>query len=117
MVVALRSELQNILYTMRFGKLEDAEKAIDTICSKYLKIAADGNQSIATTVTRFVLQMKSLFIDAAKVEYEYYLRKERMKEEQRALREQMKQEAEERKRLEEERKKVEKEEAKFLADI
>ena len=117
MVVALRSELQNILYTMRFGKLEDAEKAIDTICSKHLKIAADGNQSIATTVTRFVLQMKSLFIDAAKVEYEYYLRKERTKEEQRALREQMKQEAEERKRLEEERKKIEKEEAKFLAEI
>lgn len=117
MVVALRSELQNILYVMKFGKLEDAELAIVNICNKYIKIAGEGNQSIAPTISRFVLQMQSLFIDAAKVEYEYYLRKERMKEEQRALREQMRQEAEERKRLEEERKKVEKEESKFLAEI
>lgn len=117
MVVALRSELQNILYVMKFGKLEDAEESITAICDKYIKIAADGNQSIAPTITRFVLQMKSLFIDAAKVEYEYYLRKERMKEEQRALREQMRQEAEERKALEQQQKQIEKEESKYTTEM
>lgn len=117
MEVALRAEFQNVLFTMKFGKLEDAEKQLNDIADKYIKIAADGNQSIAPTITRFVQEMRSLFIDAAKIEYEYYLRKERMKEEQRALREQMKQEAEERKRLEEDRKKIEKEEAKYEAEM
>lgn len=117
MVVALRSELQNVLYTMRFGKLEDAEEQIADICDKYIKIAADGNQSIAPTVTRFVMETKALFLDAVKVEYEYYLRKERAKEEQKALREQMRLEAEERRKLEAEQKKIEAEEAKYNSEI
>lgn len=117
MVVALRSELQNVLYTMKFGKLSDAESAIDAIADKYIKIAADGNQSIAPTITKFVMQTRSLFVDAARIEYEYYMRKERAKEEQRALREKMREEAEERKRLEAERKKIEAEEEKFKAEI
>lgn len=113
MVVALRSELQNVLYTMKFGKLQDAENAISEITDKYIKIATDGNQTIASTITRFVVQTKSLFLDAAKVEYEYYLRQQRIKEEQKALREQMRQEAEERRRLEAEQKKIEAEESKY----
>lgn len=117
MVVALRSELQNVLHTMRFGKLEDAEEQITEICNKYIKIATDGNQSIAPTVTRFVTETKVLFLDAVKVEYEYYLRKERAKEEQKALREQMRLEMEERRRLEAEQKKIEAEEAKYTSEI
>lgn len=117
MVVALRSELQNVLYTMKFGKLEDAEAAISEIADKYIKIAADGNQSIAPTITKFVTQTKSLFIDAARVEYEYYMRRERIKEEQKALRDQMRQEAEERRRLEEEQKKIEQEESKYTNEM
>lgn len=117
MVVALRSELQNVLYVMKFGKLEDAENAISEICEKYIKITAEGNQSIAITITRFVVEMEYLFISAARVEYEYYLRKERMKEEQRALREQMRQEAEERKALEQQQKQIEKEESKYTAEM
>ena len=117
MVVALRSELQNVLYTMRFGKLEDAEAQINEICAKYIKIAADGNQSIAPTITRFVTETNSLFLDAVKVEYEYYLRKERIKEEQKSLREQMRQEAEEQRKLEEDKKKIATEEAKYNVEI
>ena len=117
MVVALRSELQNVLYTMKYGKLQDAEDMISEITDKYIKIAADGNQSIAPTIVRFVSQTKSLFLDAVRVEYEYYLRKERIKEEQKALREQMRQEAEEQRRLEEEKKKIEAEEAKYTDEM
>lgn len=117
MVIALRSELQNVLYTMKYGKFEDAEEEIEEIATKYLLIAADGNKSIAPTITRFVTETKHLFIEAAKVEYEYYLRKERAKEEQKALREQMRQEAEERKKLEEEQRKIEVEESKYTAEM
>ena len=49
--------------------------------------------------------------------YEYYIQKERIREEQQAIRNQMRQEAAERKILEEERKKIEQEEAKFLNEI
>jgi hypothetical protein len=117
MVLGLRAELQNVLYTMKFGKLEDAENAIIDIAEKYVKIASDGNQQIAPTIVKFVAQMNSLFIDAVRVEYEYYVRKERIKEEQKALREQMRQEAEERKRLEAERKKIEAEESKYETEM
>ena len=117
MVLALRAELQNVMTTMKYGRLEDSELAIKTICNKYIKIAADGNQTIAPTVTKFITQIESLFIDAVKTEYEYYVRKERAKEEQRAIREQMRQEAEERKRLEEERKKIEAEESKYAKEM
>lgn len=117
MVLGLRSELQNVLYTMKFGKLDDAERDIEDIAEKYIKIASDGNQSIAPTVVKFVSQAKSLFIDAVRVEYEYYVRSERIKEEQRALREQMRQEAEERRRLEAEQKKIEAEESKYETEM
>lgn len=116
-VVALRSELQNVLYTMKYGKLEEAENAISEIADKYMVIATDGNQSIAPTLVRFITEAKSLFIDAARVEYEYYIRRERMKEEQKALRDKMRQEAEERRRLEEEKKKLAAEESKYTNEM
>lgn len=117
MIIALRSELQNVLYTMKFGRLEDAEESIKKICDKYIVIAAEGNQTIAVTLAKFIGETQSLFLDAVKVEYEYYLRKEKAKEEQRALREQMRQEAEERKILEAQKKKVEKEESKYVSEM
>lgn len=87
------------------------------MANKYQKIASDGNQSIAPTVTKFIGEIENLFIEAVKIEYEYYIKQERMKEEQRAIREQMKQEAAERKRLEEEQRKIEREEQKYKNEI
>lgn len=51
------------------------------------------------------------------IEYEYYVQRERAKEEQRAIRERMRQEAEERRALEAEKKKIEREESKFQGQI
>lgn len=117
MVIALEAELQNVLYNINFGKLDHAINNIKTITEKYLTIATDGNQSIAPTMKKFIGEMEYLFIEAIKIEYEYYVQKERIKEEQRAIREQMRQEAEERKQLEQQRKHVEKEEAKYKNEI
>ena len=117
MVIALEAELQNVLYNINYGKLDDAIANIKLITSKYLKIATDGNQSIAPTLVKFVGQIELLFIEAVKIEYEYYVKKEQIKEEQRAIREQMRQEAEEHRELERQRKKVEDEENKFKAEI
>lgn len=117
MVIALRAELQNILYNLRYGKLDKAVDDVKLVSAKYLKIAAEGNQSIAGTLTKFIGEIEYLFINAVKIEYNYYVKKEQSRQEQLAIKEQMRQEAEERKALEAERKRVEQEEQKYETQI
>lgn len=117
MVIALQAELQNILYNLKYEKLNHSIDLVKLVTAKYLKIAGEGNQSIAGTLTKFIGEIEYLFINAVKIEYNYYVKKEQARQEQLALREQMRQEAEERKALEAERKKVEKEESKYLSEI
>lgn len=116
-VKGLESEMQNVLYNLKYDKLDNGIDQIKDICAKYLKIAAEGNQTIAGTLTKFIGEMEYLFINAAKIEYNYYVKKEQAKQEQLAIKEQMRQEAEERKALEAERKKVELEESKYESQI
>lgn len=117
MVIALRAELQNILYNLKYEKLDKSTEDVKSVTKKYLKISTDGNQSIAGTLTKFIGEIEYLFINAVKIEYNYYVKKEQAKQEQLAIREQMRQEAEERKALEAERKKVEREESKYKTEI
>jgi Meiotically up-regulated gene 113 len=117
MVIALEAELQNILYELRFGKLDDAKENVKKLTSKFYLIATDGNQSIAPTIKKFIGQIEFLYLNAVEIEYEYFVQKEKMKEEQRALKEQMKQEALERKILEQQREQIAKEEAKYQNEI
>ena len=117
MVIALRAELQNILTNLRYEKLDKAIEQVKTVTSNYLEIAGNGNQSIAGTLQKFIGEVEYLFINAVKIEYNYYVKKEQSKQEQAALREQMRQEAEERKALEAERKRIEAEEQKYNAEL
>lgn len=117
MVIALRAELQNILYNLKYEKLEKSIDDVKTVTQKYLKIAGEGNQSIVGTLSKFIGEIEYLFINAVKIEYNYYVKKEQSRQEQLAIKEQMRQEAEERKALEAERKKVEQEESKFNTQI
>lgn len=117
MVIALRAELQNVLYNLKYSKLEKSIDEIKGITQKYLAIASEGNQSIAGTIRKFIGEIEYLFINAVKIEYNYYVKKEQARQEQLAIREQMRQDAEERKALEAEKKKVEKEESKYIAEI
>ena len=117
MVIALQAELQNILYNLKYEKLDKAIDDVKIVSAKYLKIAGEGNQSIAGTLTKFIGEIEYLFINAVKIEYNYYVKKEQARQEQLAIKEQMRQEAEERKALEVERKKVEQEESKYHTEI
>lgn len=117
MVIALRAELQNILYNLKYEKLDTSIGDVKKVTQKFLKVAAEGNQSIAGTLTKFIGEIEYLFINAVKIEYNYYVKKEHARQEQLAIREQMRQEAQERKALEAERKKVEKEESKYNTEI
>lgn len=117
MVIALRAELQNILYNLKYEKLDVGEEQVKAVTTKYLAIATDGNQSIAGTMTKFIGQMEYLFLNAVKIEYNYYVKKEQARAEQAAIREQMRQEAAERKALEAEQKKIEAEESKYQTEI
>lgn len=95
MVIALRAELQNILFNLKYEKLEKSIEDVKNVSAKYLKIAGEGNQSIAGTLTKFIGEIEYLFINAVKIEYNYYVKKEQAKQEQLALKEQMRQEAQE----------------------
>lgn len=117
MVIALRAEMQNILYDLKYEKLDAAIEKVKKMTSKYLSIASNGNQSIVGTLTKFIGEIEYLFISEAKIEYNYYVKKEQARQEQIAIRERMRQEAEDRKALEMERERVEKEEAKYNAEI
>lgn len=117
MVIALRAELQNILYNLKFEKLDKGIEQVKDVTQKYLAVAAQGNQNIAGTLTKFIGEIEYLFINAVKIEYNYYVKKEQARQEQLALREQMRQEAEERKALEQEKKKIENEELKYNNEI
>ena len=117
MVIALRAELQNILYDLKYEKLDDAVEKVKTVTRKYLQIAGDGNKSITGTLTRFIGEIEYLFINAVKIEYNYYVKKEQARQEQLAIKQQMREEAEERKLLEQQRKKIEQEESKYQVEI
>ena len=117
MVVALRAELQNILTGIKYNKLDSCLAQLNEMIARYLKIASDGNQSIAPTLNKFIAEIHVIFETLIKTEYEYYVRKEKARAEQQALREQMRQEAEERKAMELEQKKIEKEESKYKSEI
>ena len=117
MVLALNAELQQIMSRLTFSKLDEAITSVKALTAKYYVIISEANQSIAPTLVKFTGQIESLYIDAVSLEYEYFIRRERAKEEQRALREQMRQEAAERKELEQQRKKVESEERKYTLEI
>ena len=117
MVIALRAELQNILYNLKYQKLDESIDNVKEITQKYLSIAGKGNQSIAGTLTKFIGEIEYLFINAVKIEYNYYVRKEQARQEQLAIREQMRQEAAERKALQEEQRKIAREEEKYQNEI
>ena len=117
MVLALRAELQNILHSIKFSQLDKCLASLDEMTAKFLKIASDGNQAIAPTLNNFIAEIHELFDSSIRVEYEYFVRKEKERAEQQALREQMRQEAEERKLLEQQQRQVEKEESKYTAEI
>lgn len=117
MVLALRAELQNILHSIKFSQLDKCLASLDEMTAKFLKIASDGNQAIAPTLNNFISEIHDMFASSIKVEYEYFIRKEKERAEQQALREQMRQEAEERKQLEQQQRQVEKEESKYNTEI
>ena len=55
-----------------------SDKSIEDLklfTAKYLKIAGEGNQSIAGTLTKFIGEIEYLFINAIKIEYNYYIKK------------------------------------------
>lgn len=117
MVLSLRAELQNILTSIKYNKLDFCLESLNTMIAKYLKISTDGNQTIAPTLNKFIAEIHVLFKEMVGNEYEYYVRKEQIRAEQQALRDQMRQEAEERKALEQQQKQIEKEESKYQTEI
>ena len=117
MVVALQAELQNVLYNLKFEKLEKGIEDIKAITQKYLKLSETGNQTIVNTLISFIGQIEYLFINAVKIEYNYYVKREQARQEQLAIKQQMREEAEERRLLKLQQEKIESEELKYKQEL
>lgn len=117
MILGLNAELQNIIYNLKYTNLDKCRNQVEEIINKYISIATEGNHMIEPSLLAFITEIKAPFLRAVEIEYQYYVKREKAREEQAAIREQMRQEAAERKQLEEERKQVEKEEQKFHLEI
>ena len=115
-VIYLKLELRVILEELRYKAQEEAISKVGKLMLRIQQMYEDGNRTILPTVLAFLGELEKIFIDAVKVEYLWYLRKEQQRQEQIALREKMREEREERLRLEEERKRVAEEEAKYAAE-
>lgn len=115
-VIYLKLELRVILEELRYKAQEEAISKVGKLMLRVQQMYEDGNKTILPTVLAFLGELEKFFIDAVKVEYLWYLRKEQQRQEQIALREKMREEREERLRLEEERKRVAEEEAKYAAE-
>lgn len=117
MVIGLQAEMQLLLFQLGYQKLNEAKEKVSLIFNKYTTIAAEGNRSILPTITRFITEIEPLYIELVDIEYRYYIKRQKEKEEQQAIREQMKQEREEQQALAAERKKLEKEEYKYQTEM
>lgn len=115
-VVYLKLELRVILEELRYKAQDEAISKVGKLMLRVQQMYEDGNRTILPTILAFLGELEKICIDAVKVEYLWYLRKEQQRQEQIALREKMKEEREERLRLEEERKRVAEEEAKYAAE-
>lgn len=52
-------------------------RRVKKLTDKYnMKIAMDGNQSIVSTMRKFIGEIEYLFIKSVEIEYEYYVQKE-----------------------------------------
>ncbi len=117
MVLALSSELQNILIELKYGTVDKAKDKVHKMITKYLIIAAEGNQTIAGTLKKCVYQLEELYFNAIDIEYLYYVRREQAKEEQRKIREKIREERAEKKLLEEQQKKMQEERSKYQREL
>ena len=116
-VMALRSELQNVLINLKHDKIEVALVQIKEIVNKYLAITSSWNQHFAGTMRKFLGELEHLFTNTIHIEYEYYVKREQARQEQLAIRQRMHEEAEERRRLKEQEKQVAQEEEKYHNEI
>ena len=116
-VMALRSELQNVLINLKHDKIEVALVQIKEIVNKYLAITSSWNQHFAGTMRKFLGELEHLFTNAVHIEYEYYVKREQARQEQLAIRQRMHEEAEERRRLKEQERQIAQEEEKYHNEI
>lgn len=116
MTIALMAELQNILTALKYGKLEEKMQDVRTLVGRFISIAEEGNQTIASTVKKFAYALQNLFENAVKIEYEYYIKKEQARQEQLELKARMKEEREEQRRLAEQAAQFAKEQEKYLQE-
>ena len=81
-VIYLKIELRVILEELRYKAQEEAISKVGKLMLRVRQLYEDGNRTILPTVVAFLGELEKIFIDAVKVEYLWYLRKEQQRQEQ-----------------------------------
>lgn len=74
--IYLKLELRVILGELRYKAQEEAVSKVGKLMLRVQQMFEDGNKTILPTVLGFLGELEKIFIDAVKVEYLWYLRKE-----------------------------------------
>lgn len=115
-ILYAKLELRGILEDLRYDGQEEASLKVRRLVVRLMDMLEEGNKTIRPAFLAFLGEVEQLGLEAVKVEYVWYVRREQQKQEQAALRERMREEREERIRAEQERKRIAEEEAKFAAE-
>src|SRR5699024_2487109 len=99
MIIGLQADMQLILFQLNYNIIDESIQSVKDIITKFLAIYGSGNQSILTTITKFLTEIESLYIEIIKIEYKYYVYREQEKEEQKMIKEQMRKGEQEKKQL------------------
>lgn len=62
MVIALKSELQNIIHNLENKDIEECKKDIKFITEKFLIVAEGGNKQVLGSITKFISEIEGLFV-------------------------------------------------------
>lgn len=116
-VLYVKLELRGILEELRYKEQDEAIKKVRHLMFRVQDMLSDGSKKILPAFLVFLGEMEKLGMEAVKVEYLWYLRKEQQRQEQAAIRERMREEREERMRMEEERKRIAEEEEKYAMEV
>lgn len=70
-VLYVKSEIQNILYGIKYNATDTASDAVKALCKRCLRIAHNGNITSAEAFSKFIGEMEYHLIDLVQIEIQY----------------------------------------------
>ena len=70
-VLYVKSEIQNLLYGIKYGSMESASDSVKGLCKRCLRIACNGNLDAKEGFTKFIGELEYHLADLVQIEIQY----------------------------------------------